>query len=174
MRVSRKLIGLVVDFNRFRKFYAGVSAHTELQFLAVLLVAMCAAFSALLFAVERGVPGTPAGSFGDAIYWSVTAFTTAGLSDAPVTSLGKLVGGIWIVLGSILFFGTIVGVITAWFMRPLQRPGDQIIDTIQDNLERLDELSLAELELLRDTVNTLIGHMERLHTTREAAAFPRD
>ncbi len=33
--------------------------------------------------------------------------------------------GIWIVLGSALFFGTIVATITTYFMRPLHRPGKQ-------------------------------------------------
>jgi voltage-gated potassium channel len=47
-------------------------------------------------------------------------------------------------------------------MRPLQRPHKQIIDTIEYNLEQLDSLSLAELDLLKDTVDTLIVHVENL------------
>jgi voltage-gated potassium channel len=52
-------------------------------------------------------------------------------------------------------------------MRPLRRPARQIIETIEYNLERLDDLSVAELDLLKDTVDTLIGHMERLKQTQE-------
>jgi voltage-gated potassium channel len=47
-------------------------------------------------------------------------------------------------------------------MRPLQRPHKQIIDTIEYNLEQLNDLDLAELELLRGTVDTLIAQVEIL------------
>ena len=76
--------------------------------------------------------------------------------------MSRLVGGLWIVIGSVLFFGTIVATVTAYFMRPLQRPHKQIIDTIEYNLEQLNELDLDELDLLKDTVDTLIAHVESL------------
>jgi voltage-gated potassium channel len=77
-----------------------------------------------------------------------------------------LIGGIWIVLGSVLFFGTIVATVTTYFMRPMQRPHKKIIDTIEYNLEQLEDLSIDELDLLRETVDTLIVHVERLKQTR--------
>ena len=84
-----------------------------------------------------------------------------------MTGVGRLIGGSWIVLGSILFFGTIVATITAYFMRPLQRPVRQLVDTIEYNLEQLDALSLEELEILKDTTDTLILHMEHLRAARD-------
>jgi voltage-gated potassium channel len=72
------------------------------------------------------------------------------------------VGGIWIVVGSLLFFGTIVATVTAYFMRPLQRPARQIIETIEYNLEHLEDLSVDELDLLKETTDALIDHVERL------------
>ena len=65
-------------------------------------------------------------------------------------------------MGSVLFFGTIVSTVTTYFMRPLHRPAKQIIDTIEYNLERLDDLSIDELDLLKDTMDALIIHMEQL------------
>ena len=44
----------------------------------------------------------------------------------------------------------------------LQRPDKQIIDIIEYNLEQLDALSIEELDLLRETVDGLISHMEYL------------
>ncbi len=61
-----------------------------------------------------------------------------------------------------LFFGTVVATITAYFLRPLQRPARQIIETIEYNLEQLGDLSIEELELLKETTDALIEHMERL------------
>jgi voltage-gated potassium channel len=72
------------------------------------------------------------------------------------------IGGVWIVVGSMLFFGTIVATVTTYFMRPMQRPHKKIIDTIEYNLEQLNDLTPDELNLLKETVDTLIVHVERL------------
>lgn len=47
-------------------------------------------------------------------------------------------------------------------MRPLLHPSRQIIDTIEYNLEQLDDLSIDELDLLKDTTDALILHVEHL------------
>ena len=96
------------------------------------------------------------------MYWGVAAFSTAGIADAPISGVAQLIGGIWIVVGSVLFFGAIVATVTTYFMRPMQRPHKKIIDTIEYNLEQLNDLSVDELDLLKETVDTLIVHVERL------------
>ncbi len=63
--------------------------------------------------------------------------------------------------------GAIVATVTAYFMRPLHRPSKQIIDTIEYNLEQLDDLTIDELELLMETTDSLIKHMEHLKHQRE-------
>jgi voltage-gated potassium channel len=85
----------------------------------------------------------------------VAAFSTAGIADAPLSGVSRVIGGIWIILGSMLFFGTIIATITAYFMRPLQRPARQIIETVEYNLERLDDLSIEDLDLLKETIDRL-------------------
>ena len=47
-------------------------------------------------------------------------------------------------------------------MRPLQRPARQIVETIEYNLEQLENLSIEELDLLKETTDALILHMEHL------------
>ncbi len=74
----------------------------------------------------------------------------------------ELIGGLWMVIGSVLFFVAIVATVTTYFMRPMQRPHKKIIDTIEYNLEQLNELTLDELDLLKETVDTLIVHVEHL------------
>ena len=44
----------------------------------------------------------------------------------------------------------------------MQRPAKKIIDTIEYNLEQLNDLTIDELDLLKETVDTLIIHVERL------------
>ena len=96
------------------------------------------------------------------MYWGIAAFSTAGIADPPRSGISQIIGGIWSILGSVLFFGTIVATVTTYFMRPLQRPAKRIIDTIEYNLEQLADLSIEELELLKETTDALIVHMEHL------------
>ncbi len=147
---------------RFRHFTRDVLTHTPFLRLLILLIVLWLCFSAGVYWAERGVDGSAVTSYGRALYWGVAAFSTAGIADTPVSGAARLIGGIWIVVGSVLFFGTVVATITAYFMRPLQRPARQIIDTIEYNLEQLEDLSIEELDLLKETTDALIEHMERL------------
>jgi len=155
---------------RYHRFIADVVSHTPLIQLLVLLVVLWLVFSAGIYLSERGAPGTSIDTYDKALYWSVAAFSTAGIADTPVAGLTRLIGGIWIILGSALFFGALVATITAYFMRPLQRPARQIIDTIEYNFERLDDLTVDELDLLKKTADTLIEHMERIKAYQQHKA----
>ena len=151
---------------RGKKFIRDVVLHTPVVKMAFVLVALWMLFSAGIYFGERGVEGSTITSYGKALYWGVAAFSTAGIADMPVNSMSEIIGAIWIILGSMLFFGAIVATVTAYFMRPLQRPSKQIIDTIEYNLEQLDDLSIEELELLKETTDSLILHVERLKDMR--------
>lgn len=134
--------------------------------MVALLILLWLAFSASIYFAESGVEGSSIQSYGNALYWGVAAFSTAGIADAPISNAAQLIGGVWIVLGSVLFFGAIVATVTAYFMRPMLRPHKRIIETIEYNLEQLEELDIDELDLLRETVDTLIVHVERLKGNR--------
>lgn len=148
--------------SRFHYFFRDVLAYTPLLKMVLWLVLLWVLFSTALFLVERGEEGSRITSLSAALYWGVAAFSTAGIADTPSRPLSMLIGGLWIVVGSGLFFGTIVATITAYFSRPLHRPVRQIIETIEYNLEQLADLSVEELDLLKRTVDNLILHMERL------------
>jgi voltage-gated potassium channel len=147
---------------RFRRFTKDVLVHTPFIKMIILLVVLWLCFSAVLYFSESSIQGATINSYGSALYWGVAAFSTAGIADTPKSCIGHLFGGIWIVVGSTLFFGTIVATVTTYFMRPLQRPGKRIINTIEYNLEQLNELDVDELELLKETVDMLILHVEKL------------
>lgn len=134
--------------------------------MVLLLIALWLLFSAGVYLAERAVEGASVDSYGEALYWGVAAFSTAGIADTPVSGTAQLIGGLWIVVGSVLFFGTIVATVTSYFMRPMQRPHKQLIETIEYNLEQLGELTPDELDLLKETVDTLIAHVERLKARR--------
>ena len=151
---------------RFKRFVKDVITHTPVIKMILLLIILWLGFSVGLYLSERGLEGSTINSFGAALYWGIAAFSTAGIADTPQANLSKLIGGIWIVFGSMLFFGAIVATVTTYFMRPLQRPVRKIIETIEYNLEQLDDLSIDELDLLKETTDTLIAHMERLKEIR--------
>ena len=56
----------------------------------------------------------------------------------------------------------------------MQRPAKRIIDTIEYNLEQLEDLTIEELDLLKDTVDTLIVHVERLKEKHPEEAHGRN
>jgi len=145
-----------------RKFIRDVVVHTPILKMTFLLIILWMLFSAGVYFGERGADGTAITSYGRALYWGIAAFSTAGIADMPVNGISEVIGAIWIVLGSILFFGAIVATVTAYFMRPMQRPSRQIVETIEYNLEQLNDLTLDELEVLKETTDSLIEHMERV------------
>ena len=124
-------------------------------------------FSAGMYLSEKNLEGASIESYGDALFWGIAAFSTAGIADTPVSSAGQIIGGLWIVIGSVLFFGTIIATVTTYFMRPLQGPHNKIIDTIEYNLEQLNDLTIEELDLLKETVDTLIVHVEHLKESQK-------
>jgi len=152
----------IQQHTRFKRFIKDIYVHTPFIKMIFLLIVLWLIFSSAMYIAERGVDGASINSYGEALYWGVAAFSTAGIANAPISSIGQLVGGLWIVIGSVLFFGTIVATVTTYFMRPMQRPHKKIIDTIEYNLEQLNDLTLDELDLLKETVDTLIVHVEHL------------
>ena len=154
--------------NRWREFVAEVVRQTPFLKMILLLALLWLGFSAALFYAERAADSPAIASYGDALYWGIAAFSTAGIAAPPVSGLSRLIGGAWIIVGSVMFFGIIVGTVTAYFMRPLQRPANQIVEAIEYNLEQLDDLSIEELDLLRETVDLLIEHVERIKIRRSS------
>lgn len=148
--------------HRLFNFLGDVVERTPIVRLALILLGFWLVFSLALWWVEHDAPETPVADIGAALYWSVAAFSTAGIANSPVTDSGRLIGGTWIVVGSVIYFGAIIAAVTGYFMRPLQRPVRSLIDTIEDNLEHIEDLSIEELELLRETADGLIEHMEKI------------
>ena len=159
---------------RLRIFVKDVSTYTPFSKLVALLTLLWLVFSTGIYIAESGAEEAAIHSYGEALYWGVAAFSTAGIANAPTSSMAQLIGGVWIVIGSVLFFGGIVATITTYFMRPMQRPHKRIIDTIEYNLEQLNDLSIEELNLLRETVDTLIAHVEQIKETQIARPLASD
>ena len=101
--------------------------------MVVLLVVLWLGFTAAIYLAERDAGNSPIDSYPKALYWGVAAFSTAGIADTPATAGGR---------------------------SPTDRrctPGLAVRRPRRHHGSDPDEL-----DLLRETVDTLIEHVERL------------
>ncbi len=159
---------MVPNVPAFFRFLGDIVTRTPFLPMLFALVALWLLFSVGIYFADRGASGTTINSYGDALYCAVAGFSTSGIADMPVTAAGKAFCGIWMALGSLIFFGTIVASITTYFMLPHRRPSKEIITTLQYNLEKLDDLSLEELEILKETTDGLID--ARIEQVKKASS----
>lgn len=130
-----------------------------ISFAAVLLLI----FSTCIYFAEVGAPGSGIAHYSEALWWGVVAMTTMGTAPMPVTGAGQIVGGIWAIVGCLIFYGTIIASVTTYFMRRRETPSKQIVATVQYNLGIIDELTIEELQVLKDTAaNVIDAQMGRL------------
>ena len=62
-----------------------------------------------------------------------------------------------------MFYGAIIASVTVFFMRRRERTDVELITTIKRNLDDLDNLTLEELELLRESTSNLVAlHIEQI------------
>jgi voltage-gated potassium channel len=138
---------------------------TQTPFLPVitLLTVLWLIFSTVFYYVEHGASGTEITDYSHALWWGIVAMTTMGTAHIPVSGSGQIVGGIWAVLGSIIFYGAIIASVTTYFARRREGGMKNIISTVTYNIEQLENLSSHELEVLKETVVKLIDNELQKH-----------
>lgn len=154
-RKPRRRLRLVPNVPGIFRFIKDIATQTPFLPIISVLVVLWLLFSTGLYFAERGV-NESLNSFGDVLLWSLTAIQTMGSPHMPVTSSGRVIQGVWIVLGTMVFWGAIIASVTTYFMLPRRRPTRQIINTIEYNLEIFEDLSADELETLKETTVRLI------------------
>ena len=167
-RRQRRRLRIAPDIPGVLRFIKRMTTETPLVPLTLALVGLWLLFSLGVYLAERNV-NEQINSYGYALWWSFTAMQTQGANaPGPITAAGMLIGSIWSILSTIAFFGVIIGTLYAYFMLPRRRPSREIIGALQYNLEQLENLSVDELVLLRDTteriVNTQIGELKQKPT----------
>jgi voltage-gated potassium channel len=149
LRVAPDVPGAV----RFIKFIATSTPFLPmLGIWVVLWLIFCAGF----YFAEHNANPEHVYSYGQALWWGMAAVETMGTPFKPVTLTGQVLGGIWAILGVILFWGAIIASVTAYFAKRREGAVKQIVATLQYNLERLDELSVEEMKILKETADGLI------------------
>ena len=155
-RRPRRRLRIAPNIPAVFRFLRDIATKTPLIPLIVVLAGLWLLFSWGIYLVERGV-NEQITSYGYALWWCFTAMQTQGANaPGPVTALGIVIGSIWSIFSTIAFFGVIIGSLYAYFMLPRRRPSRELISAIEYNLEELENLSMDELEMLRDTVVRIV------------------
>jgi len=139
------------------RFFTDVIQETPFVPLFFVLIVIFLISSLGIFLVEKSV-NPQLDTFGNTLWWSFTAMQTQGAnSPGPITPLGIAIGATWSIIGTVAFFGVIIAMFYAYFVDPKRRPSKRIIDALQHNLGELDNLSVEELGVLKDTMINMIN-----------------
>jgi len=156
-RKPRRRLRLAPDIPGIFRFLRQIVTETPLVPLILALIGLWLLFSWGVYLAERGV-NEQINSYGYALWWAFTAMQTQGANNpGPITAPGMLIGGIWSIFSTVALFGVIIGSLYAYYMLPRRRPSREIVNALQYNLEQLENLSVDELEVLRDTTVRIVN-----------------
>ena len=114
------------------------TTHTDQIALSFIIFTFMAALGILV--VEPAIT-----NYGDALWFSFTAFTTIGFGDIVVTTLLGRVITIILSLYGIIVVALIPGVVVSYFTERLRMQSNESLLTFLDKLEHLPELTKEEL-----------------------------
>ncbi len=155
-RRPRRRLRITPDIPGLFRFLKQASTETPLIPLLLALLVLWLLSSWGIYFAERELNGQ-INSYGYALWWALAAMQTQGAnSPGPITALGVTIGSIWSLVSTIAFFGVITTTLYAYFILPKRRPSREIVGALQYNLEQFENLSIDELEVLRDTTVRLV------------------
>jgi voltage-gated potassium channel len=145
-------------------FLVDLATQTPVLWMIAALAVLVALAPIPVYLFERGAEDAQMTSYWVGLWWAVSAFSTAGHSDIDVFTVGgRIVGSIYTIASVGLFFGSVIAAFSSYFILTWRRPKRQLVDTINYYLQRIEELSVEELEDLDDMTRGL------LQTARERA-----
>jgi voltage-gated potassium channel len=154
-RKQRRKLRIVPNIPGILRFIRDVVTKTPLLLLMLALVVLWLLTSWGIYLVEHDV-NEYMSSYTHTLWWSFAAMQTQG-APAPITNVGIIIGAVWSVISTIAFFGVIIGTMYSYYTIPQRHFSRELIGALQYNLEELEDLSIDELEGLKDTVARLVN-----------------
>ncbi|MFC2033288.1 ion transporter [Chloroflexota bacterium] len=153
----RRKLRIVPRIPGIFRFLLDIIHDTPLLPLLFVLTVLWLVFSLAIYLAE-GPVNEQFHSYWYTLWWSFTAMQTQGAnSPGPVHPLGMIIGGIWSIIGTIIFFGVIIATVYSYYMvHRNQRHSQAIVDAIEYNLNEIDHLSIEELTALKNTVVSMV------------------
>ena len=100
---------------------------------------------------ERGAPGTPIRTYGEAVWWALATITTVGYGDlAPVTVVGRW-AAVLLMIGGVALAGVVTATLAPW-----------IVSLVAEESAEQEAATRAQVEVLQRQVTALIervGHL---------------
>ena len=144
--------------------FADIATQTPIVPMIATLIALVAIAPIPVFFLEQGAADTQVTSYWVGLWWAVSAFTTVGHSEVVLlTTGGRIVGSVFTVISVGLFFGSVIAAFSSYFVLTWRRPKRMLVDTVTYYLQRIDELTVEELDDLEDITDGLF------HTVKERA-----
>ena len=111
---------------------------------------------------ERGAPGTPIRTYGEAVWWALATITTVGYGDlAPVTAVGRW-AAVLLMIGGVALAGVVTATLASW-----------IVSLVAEESAEQEAATRAQVEVLQRQVTALIervGHLAGADRPVRAAA----
>ena len=156
-RSTRRRLRLLPSIPGILRFLLDIVRETPFIPLLLVLFFLWLFFSLLVYLVE-GPVNEQFHSYWFTLWWTFTAMQTQGAnSPGPVHPIGMIIGGLWSIIGTVIFFGVIIATIYSYYMIPKQRRSKRVIEALQYNLNEIEYLAIDELVALRDTVVNIVN-----------------
>ena len=134
-----------------------ITAYTAGGVTLLVLVSSLAVLDA-----ERGAPGTPIHTYGEAVWWALATITTVGYGDlAPVTAVGRW-AAVLLMIGGVALAGVVTATLASW-----------IVSLVAEESAEQEAATRAQVEVLQRQVTALIervGHLAGADRSARAAA----
>jgi len=150
-----------------RKSFATISTERIASSLISIVIGVVVVGAFLEWRVEYNAPGANITTMGTALWWAVVTTTTVGYGDTyPVTTMGRLIGSVIMMVG-IGLIGTVSATVAAWFVSHKRTREDAArAKALADHPESAAELASdpvsADTDRLVGTLASLSAQIEVL------------
>jgi hypothetical protein len=118
------------------------------------------------YAAEHSEPNSQINTMGDSLWWTIQTMSTATYGPNPVTSAGRIIGSLTMVIGvgiTGVFISTLAAGLTR--LRTTQKGSNQLgyetKQMIKNKIDGLEELSEPDVQVLLTMIKSLHGSLQK-------------